>query len=49
VDACIQQVNAYLLGWVGFFGICTAGAERTLGSLDAHIRLRLLEVQIYLL
>lgn len=39
--ACILQLNAYLLGWIGFFGICTAGIERTLQTRDAHIRRRL--------
>jgi RNA-directed DNA polymerase len=39
--ACIQRLNAYLLGWVGFFGICSAVEERTLHNLDAHIRRRL--------
>jgi hypothetical protein len=31
----------YIVGWVGFFGICTTGIERTLSNLDAHIRRRL--------
>jgi group II intron reverse transcriptase/maturase len=44
--ACIRAVNAYLLGWIGFFGICTAGVERTLGGLDAHIRRRLRAIQV---
>lgn len=43
---CIEQVNAYLQGWVEFFGICTVGVERTLGSLDAHIRRRLRAIQL---
>ena len=38
---CIVGLNAYLAGWIGFFGICTAGVERTLHGLDAHIRRRL--------
>jgi group II intron reverse transcriptase/maturase len=46
LDACIRTVNAYLLGWVGFFGICTASVERTLGALDAHIRRRLRAIQL---
>ena len=46
VDACIHQVNRYLLGWIQFFGICTAGAERVLGALDAHIRRRLRALQL---
>lgn len=43
---CITQVNAFLIGWLGFFGICTAGAERTLHGLDAHIRRRLRAIQL---
>ena len=39
---CIQRLNAYLRGWIGFFWIsCTDADERTLHSLDAHIRRRL--------
>lgn len=44
--ACIQGLNAYLLGWLGFFGVCTEGIERTLSSLDAHIRRRLRAIQV---
>ena len=38
---CIAQINVYLRGWIGFFGICTASEEKTLMNLDAHIRRRL--------
>ena len=38
---CISKVNTYLLGWSGFFRICTASEERTFSWLDAHIRRRL--------
>jgi group II intron reverse transcriptase/maturase len=41
LQACILGLNAYLLGWVGFFGICTLAAQRELHSLDAHVRRRL--------
>lgn len=34
---CIAQINTYLKGWFGFFGIACFPA----GSLDAHIRRRL--------
>jgi RNA-directed DNA polymerase len=44
--SCIEAINVYLLGWLGFFGICTAGVERTLGNLDAHIRRRLRAIQV---
>jgi RNA-directed DNA polymerase len=41
LSACLLGLNAYLLGWVGFFGICTPAAQRELHSLDAHVRRRL--------
>ena len=44
--ACIRRLNAYLLGWLGFFGICTARIERVLHGLDAHIRRRLRAIQL---
>jgi group II intron reverse transcriptase/maturase len=44
--ACIRGLNVYLLGWFGFFGICTAKNERTLAWLDAHIRRRLRAIQL---
>ena len=44
--ACIRGLNKYLIGWIGFFGICTDGVERDLGKLDAHIRRRLRAIQL---
>lgn len=44
--ACILKINVYLVGWLGFFGICTAEIERTLHGLDAHIRRRLRAIQL---
>ena len=44
--SCIRQLNAYLKGWFGFFGICTAGVERPLQGFDAHIRRRLRAIQL---
>ncbi len=41
LKACLQSLNPYLRGWIGFFWICTAAEERTIASLDAHIRRRL--------
>jgi group II intron reverse transcriptase/maturase len=38
---CIASINVYLVGWVGFFAICTAGVQPMLGALDKHIRRRL--------
>ena len=46
LDACINAINVYLLGWIGFFGICTEGALRMLHGLDAHIRRRLRAIQL---
>lgn len=46
LQACIDQVNEYLVGWIGFFGVCTEGIERTLEALDAHIRRRLRAIQV---
>jgi group II intron reverse transcriptase/maturase len=47
LSACILGLNAYLLGWIGFFGICTGTeTERTLLRLDAHIRRRLRAIQL---
>ena len=44
--ACIRSLNVYLLGWIGFFGSCTAQSERTFAGLDAHIRRRLRAIQL---
>jgi RNA-directed DNA polymerase len=38
---CIRGINEYLVGWFGFFGVCTKQEERTFATLDAHIRRRL--------
>lgn len=44
--SCIHGINEYVRGWIGFFGICTAGMERVLRGLDAHIRRRLRAIQL---
>jgi len=41
LSAVIARINAYLRGWTGHFGVCTAEIERILQSTDAHIRRRL--------
>jgi group II intron reverse transcriptase/maturase len=42
LKAIIRELNVYLKGWIGFFGIVTGEtAKRTLNTLDAHIRRRL--------
>jgi RNA-directed DNA polymerase len=44
--ACILGLNVFLLGWIGFFGICTEGIKQTLQALDAHVRRRLRAIQL---
>lgn len=41
VRGCILRINEYLLGWIGFFRVCTEGELRTFQTLDAHIRRRI--------
>lgn len=41
LKACIQGLNSYLSGWMGFFFICTDSEERSFQTFDAHIRRRL--------
>ena len=46
--ACIHKVNEYLIGWIGFFRICSAVPEiaQTLKDLDGHIRRRLRAIKL---
>ena len=46
--ACLQGLNGYLVGWIGFFGICSPVDEvrRNLRELDAHIRRRLRAIRL---
>jgi group II intron reverse transcriptase/maturase len=47
LESCITLVNRYLVGWIGFFGICTGReTERELHGLDAHIRRRMRALQL---
>jgi len=39
--ACISQINAWLRGWHGFFGIASVSEMQAMRKLDAHIRRRL--------
>jgi len=39
--ACIQELNGYLKGWIGFFWVVSDAEERTLHGFEAHIRRRL--------
>jgi group II intron reverse transcriptase/maturase len=44
--SCILEVNAYLAGWFGFFGVCSSETLRFLATTDAHIRRRLRAIQL---
>lgn len=46
IHACIRRINAYLLGWIGYFWICTEAESRAMRNLDAHIRRRLRALQL---
>ncbi len=41
LEDCISDLNAYLRGWIGFFGICDREERFTLREMDSHIRRRL--------
>lgn len=41
LNATIQEINGFVSGWFGHFGICTTGVERIIQNADAHIRRRL--------
>ncbi len=43
---CIRGINEYVVGWFGFFGVCTKQEARTFAVLDAHIRRRLRAIQL---
>jgi group II intron reverse transcriptase/maturase len=45
LQACILALNAYLRGWIEYFGICTQ-IEWEVRHLDAHIRRRLRAIQL---
>lgn len=48
ITDCISRINAYLRGWIGFFGICSDTWQfvGTIGRLDAHLRRRLRAIQL---
>jgi group II intron reverse transcriptase/maturase len=41
LDVVIDSINTYLTGWFGHFNVCTAGVERVIRGVDAHVRRRL--------
>jgi group II intron reverse transcriptase/maturase len=40
-DDCVQRVNAFLRGWLGYFAICDEKQHARLGRIDGHLRRRL--------
>jgi RNA-directed DNA polymerase len=47
ISRCIDGINAYWLGWIGFFGICTEAERQKIHALDAHARRRLRVLQLH--
>ena len=41
LEGCIAQINAWLKGWHGFFGIAAATEMQVMRKIDAHLRRRL--------
>lgn len=41
LDDCIERINVYLRGWIGYFRLCSKAVRRTLHYFDGHIRRRL--------
>ena len=41
LDGCIAQINAWVRGWHGFFGIASVTEMQMMRKIDAHIRRRL--------
>jgi group II intron reverse transcriptase/maturase len=46
LSACIRRLNAYLRGWLNYFGICGRGIKHILQRADGHIRRRLRAIQL---
>ncbi len=45
-ERCIEKINSYLKGWLGFSYVVAESEARTLHNLDAHIRRRLRAVKL---
>jgi RNA-directed DNA polymerase len=46
LKTCIASINAYVIGWTGFFGICSEQVEPILRALDARLRRRLRAMEL---
>ena len=47
LQACILEINAWVIGWHQFFRSCEPGEEYVLRALDAHIRRRLRAILLH--
>jgi len=45
MGACIARINEYLVGWIGYFGICSKGVEFALKKADLRRRLRVIQLK----
>ena len=41
LSRCIDEVNRYLRGWIGYFRLCTEAGLSSFRQFDAHLRRRL--------
>ena len=46
MTVCIEKLNSYLRGWIGYFRLCTEEGLPSFGRFDAHIRRRIRAVII---
>lgn len=46
MEKCIEKINEYVVGWIGYFGICTGRFAKDIQRLDAHIRRRLRAIML---
>jgi len=46
VTKCIERLNQYLTGWIGFFVIVTKAAEKSIQKVESHARRRLRAIYV---
>jgi len=46
ISECVNEVNQYFTGWMGFFRICSGNVKSLLRSHDAHTRRRLRAIHL---
>jgi len=47
LSTCIEQINRYLRGWIGYFRLCTEEGLYSFRKFDAHIRRRLRAIVLH--